>query len=478
MRLLFTLALSMIAVSAFADTESDERDCANGKLDPEPRIAACDRLLADPALSDAAQVRLLRNRADAKEQKEDWEGAVGDYETALEIDPQNPRLYRDLGWVRLRMRDYPAVVAALDTAIELDPRSAWSFQHRGVARARLGELEAALADYNHSLDLDPLRPSALRARGYLYVKIGNHEAALPDFDQVLALEPYNAAIYSARASAHEEIGHKQQARHDAEIALWLNPNLGLPERIIERLSAPSGMADPGATVFAAPDNGRTLVFLELVLSPGAKLSPMEEAIEDLINFFRPVVRPLPERRRFVSRTVDRTEDDVTDISTVATFSKRPEPRTVTYFRGLLPTIVPGGDGPDLHIGRQRDALASLWPLKAGSTAKGSGNIFVLCPESGPMVMMLQCAPGEQVPMGTVDWATTVEDWEDVAVPAGIFGTYRIRHIEKITLNMFGRPVQRQDDFTLWYSPEHKWWLKREAIAQDGKISLSLMTAVE
>ena len=478
MRLLLTLAFSVLAVAAFADTESDERDCANRKLDPEPRIAACDRLLSDPDISEPAQVRLLRNRADAKEQQEDWEGAVADYETALEIDPQNPRLYRDLGWVRLQMRDYPAVVAALDTAIELDPRNAWSFQHRGVAQARLGDLDAALADYNHSLDLDPLRPSALRARGYLYVKLGNHEAALPDFDQVLALEPYNAALYSARASAHEELGNKQQALHDAEIAFWLNPNLGLPERIIERLSAPSGTADPGATDFDAPDNGRTLVFLELVLSPEAKLSPMEAAIEDLINFFRPVVKPLPERRSFVSRTVDQTEADITHVSTVATFSTKAEPRTVTYFRSLLPTLVPGGDGPDLNIGRQEEALASLWPLKAGSAAEGSGEIFILCPESGPMVMMLQCSPGEQVPMGTVDWSTTVEGWEDVAVPAGIFGSYRIRHVEKITLNMFGRPVQRQDDFTLWYSPEHKWWLKRVATAQDGKISLSLATAVE
>ena len=477
MRFLLALAFSLLAIPALADTESDERDCANRKLDAEKRIEACDRLLAAPSISDAVQVRLLRNRADAKEQLEDWDGAVADYQTALGIDPQNPGLYRDLGWARLQMKDYQAVVTVLDKAIELDPRSAWSFQHRGIAWARLKNYDTALADYNRSLELDPLRPSALRARGYLYVKLGEHEAALPDFDQVLALEPYNAALYSARAAAHEELGHRQKALHDAEVARWLNPNLGLPDRIIERLSTPSGMPDPGSTDFDAPDEGRTTVYLELVISPQAKLSPMEEAIEDLINFFRPVVKPLPERRSFVSRTAGATEADITTVSTVQTHATNAEAQAVDYFRAIFPTVIPGGQGPDLHIARQLEALAGLWPLKAGASAAGSGDIFVVCPESGPMVMMLQCAPDEQVPMGNVDWKTTVEGWEDVVVPAGTFGAYRIRHSEQTTINMFGRPIQRQDEFTLWYSPQHKWWLKREVAAQD-KVSLSLATEIE
>ncbi len=478
-RALFFALICLFALPANADTAADQRDCANNNFDAEPRIAACTRLLESGGLSTTEQARVLLERGDAKEDLEQWDKVFEDYYAARDLDPENPRAHREIGWAFLQQKDCAGAVAPLDRAIELDPRSAWAFHMRGLAHGRLKNYDQALADYNKALELNPRGDNTLQARGFLRVKREEHTEAVADFDQVLALRPYRAGTYSARASAHEQLGATADAIRDAGVALLLNPNLGLPGRIQERLHGPSGDADPGSAEFAEPDNGSVITYLQVVTDATEELHEMEAAIMDLVNFFRAEVLPLPESKRFITRTIGATDADITTVNALLTHSSDGNNRDVTYYRALWPTVFPmGSGGPTLDMAYDKEALAGVWPLEVGRETQGGGALNLVCPdEPTPMSAMLQCEPGGLIPMGKLGWSVKVERFEDVAVPAGIFGAYVVTYVEKTELQMFGQTMAREVATTFWYSPEHRWWLKRESEFQ-GKVNISVAVSIE
>jgi len=75
------------------------------------------------------------------------------------------------------------------TAIELDPEYAKAYNNRGNAHAALGDLERALEDYDQALELDASLTLTYFNRGALYCGLRNYESAIADMEKYLELVP-------------------------------------------------------------------------------------------------------------------------------------------------------------------------------------------------------------------------------------------------------------------------------------------------
>src|SRR5437870_10728144 len=167
------------------------------------------------------------NRAQARRLKNDTAGASADYTRAIELGSTNPAAYNNRGNARAENNDRDDAIADYTRAIELKPDYARAYYNRAVLKKEKGDKAGAKADFKTAEKLDPelaseesaadskndrLSPSPAPPaseesdedpieRGIEKAKKGDMDGALADFNRAIELDPKNAAAYYNRASA-------------------------------------------------------------------------------------------------------------------------------------------------------------------------------------------------------------------------------------------------------------------------------------
>src|SRR5213596_1568423 len=95
------------------------------------------------------------NRAQAKRLKKDTDGAIADYTRAIELGSQNPAAYNNRGNARAENNDWDGAIADYTRAIELKPDYARAYYNRAVAKKANGDAAGAAADFKRAKELDP-----------------------------------------------------------------------------------------------------------------------------------------------------------------------------------------------------------------------------------------------------------------------------------------------------------------------------------
>ena len=99
-------------------------------------------------------------------------------------------------------RQYDRAIADYTTAIELKPPYAEAYNDRGFAYYLKGDFERAITDYSRAIELRPNYPKAYNSRGVAYMAGGYGEAkSVPDFDRAIELKPDFRYAYLNRANA-------------------------------------------------------------------------------------------------------------------------------------------------------------------------------------------------------------------------------------------------------------------------------------
>jgi tetratricopeptide (TPR) repeat protein len=110
--------------------------------------------------------------------------------------------YLKLGEDYSGVRDYDRAIADYTTAIELKPDYAEAYNDRGFAYYLKGDFDRAIADYTRAIELRPNYPKAYNNRGVVYMAGGYGEAkSAPDFDRAIELKPDFRYAYINRANA-------------------------------------------------------------------------------------------------------------------------------------------------------------------------------------------------------------------------------------------------------------------------------------
>jgi tetratricopeptide (TPR) repeat protein len=149
----------------------------------------------------------------------DLDGAIADYDQAIQLEPNYINAYFKRGLLRHSKGDLDGAIADYDQAIRLDPIYSLARLPRGEARYSKGDLDGAMADFDWAIQLYPKYALAYDARGLARKSKGDLDGAIADYDQAIRLDPNFAAAYTGRGLAYEAKKDSVRARADFTAAL-------------------------------------------------------------------------------------------------------------------------------------------------------------------------------------------------------------------------------------------------------------------
>jgi tetratricopeptide (TPR) repeat protein len=131
--------------------------------------------------------------------------------------------YYNWGIAKGKKGDLEGAIADFNQAIELNPRFAEAYCNRGIAKGKKGDLEGAIADFNQAVELNPKFAEAYYNLGITELRKGDLDGVIAHFDQAIELNPQDAGAYYNRGLARERKGDYQGAAGDYERAKELKP---------------------------------------------------------------------------------------------------------------------------------------------------------------------------------------------------------------------------------------------------------------
>jgi tetratricopeptide (TPR) repeat protein len=105
-------------------------------------------------------------------------------------------------------------MADYDTALDLDPNNFLGHYNRGLLRAQVGDDNRGIEDFDFVLKLEPDNLMALFNRALLLEQTGNLRAAIRDYSKVIEEYPNFWFGLEHRASCYRRLGNTKQAELD------------------------------------------------------------------------------------------------------------------------------------------------------------------------------------------------------------------------------------------------------------------------
>lgn len=165
----------------------------------------------------------------------DYEEAVADCASALQINPRFAAAYYHQAAARAKQGRFEDAIEAYAAALRFNPRLVGAYIDRAAARIKLGDYQGSLADANQALRLAPGDANAYYVRSVTRLHLRNYRGALADVNYVVRANPRRAAAYEIRGTCKEEIGQIDAALRDFEKAIQLDPSNTSAQSRRERL---------------------------------------------------------------------------------------------------------------------------------------------------------------------------------------------------------------------------------------------------
>ena len=146
------------------------------------------------------------------------------YRKALEVDPDNARIYQNLGVALSQGGDFGGAVASLKQSLTLAPRQPLTQVNLGIALASQGDKEGAIAAYREALRLNAHEPLAWFNLGNALFELGRQGEAESAYAKAVEGDPSMpvAHFYLARTLANR--GELARALREAEAGLEFAPD--------------------------------------------------------------------------------------------------------------------------------------------------------------------------------------------------------------------------------------------------------------
>jgi tetratricopeptide (TPR) repeat protein len=147
--------------------------------------------------------------------------AIHDFNTAIELAPEDPTLYNNRGNALLEIGLYSEAAKDFDQAIALSPSYGAAYNNRGNALVLLLDHTEALADFSTAIDLMPLNAVPFNGRARVSLALGRPAGAIRDLSRAIELNSHYGQAYINRAEALIAIQRYQEAVGDYSSAISL-----------------------------------------------------------------------------------------------------------------------------------------------------------------------------------------------------------------------------------------------------------------
>ena len=140
-------------------------------------------------------------RASAKQELEDYSGAIEDYSKAIDFSPTGNyciECYMNRAEIKIKLNDYSGAIEDYSKLIELGWKA---FSNRASAKFNLKDYRGAIADYSKAILLKPKTDYYYYDRGNAKYNIGDYKGAIADYTKVILLNPKNGGAYLNRGDS-------------------------------------------------------------------------------------------------------------------------------------------------------------------------------------------------------------------------------------------------------------------------------------
>jgi tetratricopeptide (TPR) repeat protein len=171
---------------------------------------------------------LYDKRGFAYYKKGNYDGAIRDYTTAIELKPKNGELYAKRAGSYFLMGEYYMAIADYTRAIELSPENrALIHKKRGFVYERINNFDRALTDLKKAIEMGEDDQFLYYMCGATCRRKGEYDRAIQDLTKAIKLNPKDFLAYIERAFAYDKIGESLLAKKDAYRAKMLKRELGV-----------------------------------------------------------------------------------------------------------------------------------------------------------------------------------------------------------------------------------------------------------
>ena len=164
------------------------------------------------------------NRGAAYGEKHDFDKAIQDFSTTIEIKPDYATAYNNRGNAYSRKGDFDTAIQNYDKAIELKPDYATAYNNRGNAYGDLGDFDTAIQDLTTTIEIKPDFAEAYNNRGTAYGGKRDFDTAIKDYDKAIEIKPDYAEAYNNRGIAYVEKRDFDTAIQNFTTAIEIKPD--------------------------------------------------------------------------------------------------------------------------------------------------------------------------------------------------------------------------------------------------------------
>ncbi|UII20571.1 tetratricopeptide repeat protein [Fulvivirga ligni] len=129
---------------------------------------------------------LFWRRGNLYARNQNYQQSINDLTRSIEIDStfNGGYAYWDRAISKERLEDYEGALLDFDKAVEQSPEKTNFLYFRGSLRYRLNDIEGSLSDLNKAIELWDRYTHAKLLRAYIYTKKGLYNNALEDYDSI------------------------------------------------------------------------------------------------------------------------------------------------------------------------------------------------------------------------------------------------------------------------------------------------------
>ena len=221
--------------------------------------------------SDPALIEMAARRGQQLYERGSYEEALKLFNTVVEADPGNPKVYDARGSVYTALNDYTHALDDYNKAVELDPSFAQAYYNRGRVYSLLREYDQALADLQKSVNLDAPH-FGYRADGnigLIYHRQGKYDKALEAYTASITYNSANGDVFFLRGETYTALENYPAAIADYEAAVARFPRYDLAYQSLGYAYYRTGKNDKASealkqAIEIAPDSPGAHFYLALV----------------------------------------------------------------------------------------------------------------------------------------------------------------------------------------------------------------------
>jgi Flp pilus assembly protein TadD len=179
-------------------------------------------------LPKASALGALVKRANELFRTGNWGEAEQSYRQAIEVDPNQGRIWQRLGSVLEEMGRSDDAEGAYRKSLELGPPSALAWDRLGDSLARRGSAAEAEQAFRKAIDLDPKYPCAWHNLGYLLSTRKRHKEAEQACRTAIEIDPEHVGAWNDLGNVLSRSGRLDESERAYRKAIEIDPKYELP----------------------------------------------------------------------------------------------------------------------------------------------------------------------------------------------------------------------------------------------------------